>query len=77
MPLNISSKKNILFIVGVKDEFKLFKILYLLVKIIFNHKYSYIKLALLMQFIGIIGNWLGNFLHVCYNNNKITLFFDF
>lgn len=61
----------------MEDKFELFKILYFLVKIIFDYKCHLIKLALLMQLVKIIDYQLIAFLDICYNNIKITLLSNF
>lgn len=63
-------------IIRAEDKFELFKTLYLLVKIIFDHKRYRVQLALLMQLVGITGNWPSTLLDVCYSNIKITLLSD-
>ena len=60
-----------------KNEFKLFKILHLLVEMIFDHKHHRVQLALFVQLAGITGNWPCALFGICYSNIKIILLLDF
>lgn len=69
-------KKKKKFIMQAKDKFKLFKILHLFVKMIFNYERHCMQLVLLMQLAGITGKLPNTFISICYNNIKITLLLD-
>lgn len=64
------------FFIQAKDEFELFKILHLSVKMIFDYEWHYVQLVLLIQLADITNNQPSVLLGVCYNNVKITLLPD-
>lgn len=49
-------KKIKIFIIKAKHEFKFFKTLYLLIKIICNHERHYMQLPLFIQLVDITSN---------------------